>query len=58
MKKEMSVRQIFIDTLEFIGNNKIILCFMTFLSFIGSYIASTQNISIQNPLSTTIMLRI
>ena len=36
MKKEMSVRQIFIDTLEFIGNNKAILVFMTFLSFIGS----------------------
>ena len=49
MKKEMSVRQIFIDTLGFIGNNKGILCFMTFLSFIGSYTASKIEISIHNP---------
>ncbi len=49
MKKEMSVRQIFIDSLEFIGNNKFILCFMTFLSFIGSYITASSNISLHNP---------
>ncbi len=49
MKKEMSVRQIFIDSLEFIGNNKFPLCFMTFLSFIGSYIASSSSISLRNP---------
>ena len=49
MNKEMSVRQIFIDTLEFISNNKAILCVMTFLSFIGSYIAANSNISLQNP---------
>ena len=49
MKKEMSVRQIFIDTLEFIGNNKIILCFMTFLSFIGSYVIASTDISLKNP---------
>lgn len=49
MKKEMSVRQIFIDTLEFIGNNKAILCFMTFLSFIGSYTVAGFEISLRNP---------
>ena len=49
MKKEMSVRQIFIDTLEFIGNNKAILVFMTFLSFIGSYLPAALNISLKNP---------
>ena len=49
MKKEMSIRQIFIDTLEFISNNKFILCFMTFLSFIGSYFAASSNISLSNP---------
>ena len=49
MKKEMSVRQIFIDTLGFIGNNKVILCFMTFLSFIGSYVIASADISLKNP---------
>ena len=49
MKKEMSVRQVFIDTLEFIGNNKAILIFMTFLSFIGSYLASSAGLSFKNP---------
>ena len=49
MKKEMSVRQIFIDTLEFIGNNKAILVFMTFLSFIGSYLPAALGVSLYNP---------
>ena len=49
MKKEMSVRQIFIDTLGFISNNKAILVFMAFLSFIGSYLPSALGISLRNP---------
>lgn len=49
MKEKMSVRQVFIDTLGFIGNNKAILAFMTFLSFIGSYLTATSGVSLQNP---------
>lgn len=49
MKKEVSVRQVFIDSLEFISNNKAILLFMTFLSFIGSYFASSAGVSFRNP---------
>lgn len=37
MKKELSIRQLFIDSLGFIGNNIPLLAFFTVLSFLGSY---------------------
>lgn len=39
MKKELSIRRVFIDSLVFIGNNLGLLAFLAFLSFAGSYIA-------------------
>ncbi len=39
MKKELSVRRLFIDSLGFIGNNIPLLCVLTIFSFAGSYLA-------------------
>lgn len=39
MKKELSIRSLFIDSLQFMGSNLGLLCFLAFLSFAGSYIA-------------------
>lgn len=39
MKKELSTRQLFIDSLSFIGKNKALLAVLAFLSFAGSYLA-------------------
>ena len=39
MKKELSVRRLFIDSLGFIGNNIPLLFVLTIFSFVGSYSA-------------------
>lgn len=39
MKKELSIRRVFTDSLIFIGNNLGLLGFLAFLSFAGSYVA-------------------
>ncbi len=39
MKKELSIRQLFVDSLSFIGKNIPLLTVLTFLSFAGSYLA-------------------
>ena len=39
MKKELSVRRLFIDSLGFIGNNIPLLFVLTIFSFAGSYLA-------------------
>ena len=41
MKKELSVRRLFIDSLGFIGNNIPLLCVLTIFSFAGSYLAGS-----------------
>lgn len=48
MKKELSIRQLFIDFLGFTGNNFMLLCFLTVLSFVGSYGAVLLNAAHNN----------
>lgn len=43
MKKELSIRSVFIDSLGFIGNNKLLLCFLTILSYAGAAMALLYN---------------
>lgn len=45
MKKELSISQLFKDCLKFVGNNLVLLSFLAFLSFAGSYCALWAGIS-------------
>lgn len=39
MKKEVSIRQLLLDSLGFIGNNAVLLGFLALLSYAGSYVS-------------------